>query len=145
MDWIVKQIKGLSQGVGQIKLLRICAHGNRGYVQLGKDGLTAGTAQKLNVLKPYFSSDPAARIEIHACGVASSTDIVKRRAGKPVRDAGGHLVCTPGFVNYWDPQGTGMLLLRTLNRATGTPVLAGVDCQLSDAEYQFEGTVVHAI
>lgn len=138
MSRIVSQIQGLSQGHGQIKLLRICAHGNHGFVQLGKDNLTVGTAVEWAHLRPYFSKDQAARIEIHACGVASATNVL-------VRDRSGHVVCTPGILDYWDPKGTGMAMLSALRRATGTPVVAGVDCQTADDNYAFEGPVVHAI
>jgi hypothetical protein len=145
IGWILSQIIGLSQGPGEIKLLRICAHGNMGYVQLGKDGLTVATAAHMSVLKHFFSKDPATRIEIHACGVASATNIVKSRAGQPVRDARGHLVCEPGFIDLWEPRGSGMLLLDAIRKATGTTVLAGIDCQNPDEDYAFEGPVVHAV
>jgi hypothetical protein len=145
MARIVSQVRGLSQGRGQIKLVRICAHGNRGFVQLGKDNLTVGTAGQWSLLKPYFAGDESARIEIHACGVASATDIVKHDArNRAVRDRTGHLVCTPGVLNYWDPKGAGMALLRALHRATGVPVVAGINCQIADENYLFEGPVVHA-
>lgn len=38
-----------------------------------------------------------------------------------------------------------MSLLRAINRATGAPVVAGINCQTADENYDFEGPVVHVV
>jgi len=81
-------VAGLSQGKGSIWLLRLCAHGNSGFLELGQ-GLTANSAQFLRFLKGYFTPGGPG-IELHGCATGSSTAVSLKRRG---------LSCTPGGVS----------------------------------------------
>ena len=43
-----------SNGEGSISLLRLCGHGNSGFLELG-EGLTAANASRFDVLRKYFA------------------------------------------------------------------------------------------
>jgi hypothetical protein len=115
----------------KIELLLLCAHGNSGYLQLGT-GLTQATAHHFSAIADLFESD-ADGIEIHGCGVGSSTNILKGM------DKKNNPVCQAGT---YSSGGAGQLLLSAMANAAKTPVKAGLNCQLADAGFDFEGPTV---
>jgi hypothetical protein len=110
---------------GMIQLMRVCAHGNTGYVELGQ-GLTQTGAGAFDVLKGCFAPR-ADGIEIHACGVASDTDILKN---------GTKHTCVAGT---YSPNGVGYNFLKALAEAAGAPVRAAINCQQADRPFNYEG------
>jgi hypothetical protein len=116
-------IIAVAEGEKSIWLLRLCAHGNSGFLQLG-DGLTAENAFYFNILRNYFS--PGARgIELHACGVASTTPLTAP-----------HIT---GRGGTGSPSGPGYALLRALAQGTGVPVTAAINIEEADRNYNWEG------
>jgi hypothetical protein len=116
--------------IEDIETLLLCAHGNSGYLQLG-EGLNHGRANHFSRLAGKFESGGV--IEIHGCGVASSTDVLKGF------DKKGGAVCKAGTQSS---SGAGELLLSALATATGASVKAALNCQLADAGFDFEGPTV---
>ena len=115
-----------SEGEKSIWLLRLCAHGNSGFLELG-EGLTATNAFHFKVLKNYFT--PGGRgIEIHGCGVGSSI---------PLR---------PPFIQgrggTGSSSGPGYNLIRALAQGTGVQVTAAINIQGGDRYHNWEGMTI---
>jgi len=112
-----------------IWLLRLCAHGNSGYLEMG-EGVNQQNAHHFGALRGMFTRGGQG-IQIHACAVASSDPIQC-----------GWFRCTPGTVGG---DQTGYSMLRALSDATGVSVVAGVNVQLADSGFAWEGDrmVVH--
>ena len=123
---IVTVVANLAGGPGSIDMLRLCAHGNAGYLQLGT-GLTASTAVHFSALAPLFKENGA--IEVHGCGVASNTNIYDDRWYSLS-------TCYPGT---YKEGGIGHNFLKALASAAKVMVTGGVNCQTGDAQYRFEG------
>jgi hypothetical protein len=126
---IVQRIRSVA-GNDQIDTLYLCAHGNSGYLQLGT-GLTPTTAPSFSVLSGRFAS--MGFIQIHGCGVASSTSITA--PGGTVE----HPLVVPGT---FTGSGLGLELLRTLANHTGALVEAAINAQYDDPLYTYEGPTV---
>ncbi len=77
---ILRIVISRSQGPGSIWLLRLCAHGDAGYMELG-EGLTVNTALRFKSLRGFFTQGGPG-IEIHACGVASDVALKPGKKGK---------------------------------------------------------------
>jgi hypothetical protein len=123
------------KGGGKLKsldMIRLCGHGNSGYVQLGQ-GLTKSTAgwfrDLAGFLKPDLSRDG---IQIHGCGVGSDTSILG--AASTITNP----VCIPGSAH----KGKGYELLGELANAVKRNVTAGLDCQYVDDDWKFEGPTI---
>jgi hypothetical protein len=97
----------------KITLLRLCSHGNAGYMELG-----TGRLQSDKV----FAHD--AVVELHGCGVASATPLIQ--------DPDGH------YVGYWKVNGKGHRFLKALAKTLGVAVRGAVEGQLSDRGYAYE-------
>lgn len=77
-ETVKKVIDALKSGE-TIELLRLCAHGDSGGLILGS-GLVTGNVTGLGPLEPYMDKGEALRtkrVQIHGCGVASDTSILK--------------------------------------------------------------------
>ncbi len=126
---IAQRIRSVA-GSDLIETLYLCAHGNSGYLQLGT-GLTTATAMSFSVLRGRF--DFMGMIQIHGCGVASSTSITA--PGGTVE----HPVVVPGT---FTGSGMGLELLRALADSTGALVEAAINAQYDDPLYTYEGPTV---
>ncbi len=109
-----------------IELLRICAHGNSGMVKIGK-GLDINNVNQFRSLKGKFESlnSSGKGIEIHACGVASSTNIWNSKKQQ----------CVGGSIGV---PAKGLLFINALAKAADTKVVAGINCQYTDNQFHFE-------
>ena len=121
----------------KIALLRVFAHGDAGQVALGK-GLDVNTAHDWCILKGHFLA--GGRIELHACGVASSTSVVLST------DAEGNPTATrPGTRTSG---GMGDHFLKKLAQITGAIVTGGINEQKAwtpwGGGWSFEGPTVTA-
>jgi hypothetical protein len=108
---------------GSVTRLVLAGHGNSGLQQLGSD-VTPQNAWMFRSLAPWMRRRGAS-VELHGCGVASSTEI----------DPPPTYECVPGT----DAPGAGRRLLQALANALGQPVTGGVDCQYSDPAWAYEG------
>lgn len=111
---------------GSIWRLMLLAHGNSGYLQIGR-GLTRATAPQLGVLRSSFTPGGEG-IEIHGCGVASGTAI----GDTP----------TIGLRGSGQSGGGGDRLVRALAFATGVTVKAAIDAQRVDYDGVFNGPYI---
>lgn len=115
-----------SEGENSIWLLRLCAHGNSGFLELG-EGLTAANAFHFNILGNYFTPGGGG-IEIHACGVGSS------------------MALEPPFIQgrggIGSTKGPGYDLLRALAQGTGVQVTAAINIQGADRYHNWEGMAI---
>lgn len=126
---IAQRIRSVA-GSDLISTLYLCAHGNSGYLQLGT-GLTTATAMSFSVLRGRF--DFMGIIQIHGCGVASSTSIT----------APGGTIEHPNVVpGTFTGSGLGLELLRSLATHTGALVEAAINAQYDDPLYTYEGPTV---
>jgi hypothetical protein len=121
----------------KIHIMRIVAHGNSGY--LAFNGMTRATTMspEWRRLRSYFA--PTARLELHGCGVASQTPILKRGTpvGSPVQAA----IVDGTFSGA--PDGVGLTYLRAVAATFGVPVTAGIDVQYVEANvWTFERDTV---
>ncbi|NQT37015.1 MAG: hypothetical protein HQ581_05975 [Planctomycetes bacterium] len=128
---IVTRISKLAKE--KIDCLLLCAHGNTGYLQLGKEGLTANNAHVLRSLKGKFADD-AKGIEVHGCGVGSDTNILKGH------DKKNNAVCKPGTSGG----GNGFKFLKALATAAKAKATGALNCQYDDASFSFEGPTITA-
>lgn len=123
----------LDSGLGQksVDMIRLCGHGNTGFVQIG-EGLTPKTAVEFKDLAAFMKANLYDDgIQIHGCGVASSSNILG--AGSTITNP----VCVAGTNN--GNSGNGYNLLKTLANAVGRNVTAGLNCQYVDDDWKFEG------
>lgn len=145
LDRIVGRVAEASRNLRNIWLLRIMAHGNTGWVQLGCDGLTANNAGRLGTLKEYFTPGGIG-IAIHSCGPASATRIT---ASTPYTDLRNWVtgedtrVIVPGTVAAGG--GRGVDFLKNVASACGVPARGGIHAQLPDSRFRFEGNSIIAL
>jgi hypothetical protein len=111
----------------KIRLLRLCGHGNAGFLQLGK-GLDFSSQTGLRKLanEKIFASD--AVVEIHGCGVASDKNLILNPRGH--------------HVGSWRIDGKGHRFLKAMAKTLGVTVRAGVCGQEADQTYKYECQVV---
>jgi hypothetical protein len=126
---ILRIVISRSQGPGSIWLLRLCAHGNAGSMEL-EEGLTVNTALRFKSLRGYFTQGGPG-IEIHACGVASDVDLKPGKKGKYEVGRGGAIEDLG--------TGKGYSLLWTPANAAGVNVRGAVHRQDADSKFQWEG------
>ena len=135
---IVERVVGACTHPRSIWLLRIMAHGNSGYVQLGREPLNRNSCREFKSLRGYLTPGGIG-IALHSCGPASHTSIT--------RDPDDWLerllvdkdswVTIPGTVGPGG--GSGVDFLRQLASYTGVPVRGGVNTQRPDSDFRFEG------
>ena len=124
-------------GGSKVKILRTVAHGNSGvyeFPHLWNVNLISAEYQQLRTV---FA--PNARFEMHGCGIASETSILK--PGVDIRDATvGNTV--PGRFSG-RATGVGLVYLRRVASVFGVQVVAGIDVQVvSPRSWRFEGDTV---
>lgn len=133
---IVKVILHAAGG-SQIQVLRTVAHGNSGVYYFpglwNVNLISADYAQ----LRSVFA--PNARFELHGCGLASETDIVK--PGVDPRDARVENTVPGTFSGKTN--GAGLVYLRRVASVFGVQVVAGINVQfVSQNSWRFEGDTV---
>jgi hypothetical protein len=121
----------------KIEIIRIAAHGNAGILYFPGMYNTRLINARWERLRSYYN--PNAQLEIHGCGVASQTDVLK--PGANARDPDLSDVVPGTF--YGRADGLGLTYLRTVARTFGIPVTAGIDYQFVEAnDWQFEHDTV---
>jgi hypothetical protein len=111
-----------------IWLLRIHAHGSTGQLEIGNTILTASNAHHFSSIRDHFAYNSIG-IEIHGCGVASST---------PLQDS-----VVVGSGGQYTRGGAGELFLGAIARAARQNVTAGIGYQVTDhPHYLFEGLTI---
>jgi hypothetical protein len=133
MDTVVQMIINsiLAAGAGRhsVEKVRLAGHGNSGYMQFG-EGLWDSNADEFEKLAPYLTVDQyKTGIELHGCGVGSSTAITAPGSSTS------HPSCVPGTSG----KGKGYDLLLALAKAVNRNSAAGINCQLADSDWKFEG------
>jgi hypothetical protein len=74
-SFIVKANLGFQLGFQSVDMIRLCGHGNSGYLQFG-EGLDESSAAEFSELALFIKPDLyAVGVEIHGCGVGSDTSI----------------------------------------------------------------------
>lgn len=133
---VVNCIRSLSPKRGSITLLRLCAHGNTGYMELGK-GLKKENAHFFGAISGLFKQlkDGGRGIELHGCGIASSTNILDKSGEKDPNSK----ICVKGT---YSTGGVGYQFVHALAYAAEIPVKAAVNCQRADDKFIFEGPTV---
>jgi hypothetical protein len=111
----------------KIHIMRIVSHGDAG--QLFFNGMTRAEtiSEEWRRLRSYFA--PTASLELHGCGVASQTSIVKdfAPANSPPQ-----AYIKDGTFNGAE-NGLGLKFMRALSSKLGVQVTAGIDVQWSSA------------
>ena len=151
MDRICRRVNERgSEGVGVLYLL---SHGNVGSVQLGQ-GLTAANAGSFQLLRGRWVGQHP-RIEVHGCLVASTTPTVGQpAAGVTPAEAAAGACATRGrsaitgqsmcySAGTRGANAPGHQIMQALANAAGVLVVAGVNVQLTDSDFQFEGPISH--
>jgi hypothetical protein len=116
INWIKQQI-----GPNKIHIMRIVAHGDSGGFLLGKV-YTKDSAYEWWPLRGCF--DPAGRVELHSCAVASETSLHKDML---------HPGKTPKQGTYTgNPNGQGVIFMRYLASAVNAKVIASVNDQFTN-------------
>jgi len=131
---IVDAIQKVSAGYN-IRVLRILSHGNSGQLAFPNLEDASSISSKFKQLQKRFS--PLGRVEIHGCGVASETDILKPGVITPrTKDD-----CRPGrFTGARD--GNGVVFLYALARTFGVQTIGAVDVQWADDFWSYDGVTV---
>lgn len=141
---ILRRVIEACQGPGSIWLLRIIAHGNSGFIQLGRENLNTSNAQQLSTLRNYFTSNGIG-IAIHSCGSASDTpitgepNILQRIINYDVNKCDLHSI-VPGTIARGG--GRGVNFLRAISRSSRTVVRGGINVQSPDSRFRFEGNSI---
>lgn len=122
-------------GFQSVDMIRLCGHGNSGYLQFG-EGLNESNAAAFSELALFMKPDLyAVGVEIHGCGVGSDTSI------SGARGAINNPECVPGSTQNGD---RGLNFLKKLAKAINRNVKAGLNCQtiyLYD-NWGFEGPTI---
>lgn len=130
--WSIYQICTRVRDHGPVGVLRLLCHGNASYIELGTGmRVPADTIPFQHLRGSWVGAYP--RIEIHGCGVASSTDV-----GCEWRWRSLELACVPGTL---DPNSPGGQLVQAIADNAGVLVIASVDVQRGARG--FEGRIVH--
>jgi len=149
MDRVCRRVRSMSRC--RVGLLYLLCHGNMGQVFLGQ-GLTAASASNFEILRGCWVGNYP-RIEVHACLVSSATPTVCQPSANvsPAQMASGacdirgehagvEICCSGGTRGENAP---GHALMQALADAAGVLVIAAIDPQLTDANFQFEGPIRH--
>jgi hypothetical protein len=108
----------------KIHVMRIVTHGDAGGMFLPGMLTTRFISPEWRRLRSYF--DPTARVELHVCGVASETSIIRPGASA----AGPRLADVRPGTFSGAKDGVGLTFLRAVAATLGTTVVAGVDFQV---------------
>nr|WP_047572533.1 hypothetical protein [Methylobacterium sp. ZNC0032] len=135
-DQIIAAVVKVAEGQ-KIKAMRILAHGNAGQLAFPQMDDEYTISSKFKALRSYFG--PMARIEIHGCGVASETDIM--RPGVDYRQARRTSDFKPGTFTGKNG-GAGLSYLRRFASILNARVTGAVDVQHFDEQWSYEGRTV---
>jgi hypothetical protein len=129
----------------KIELLRLCAHGNSGGLILGS-GLVVGNVEGLRPLQSQMDNGAAIRskkVEIHGCGVASDTSVLKDDAD-PI-----HPKVSDGVPGTFSGQrdrvgfgGRGYMLLLSIAVCVMAKVEGAVNLQVANNTFQYQGKTI---
>ena len=146
---IVDIIEGIKNAAGQerrIRLLRISAHGNRAFIELGRDNLDPLNVMLMKTLRDYFTED-AIGIALHSCGPVSATSIRADTWSNEVLDffrGEDTSALVPGRVYDDRGQAPGFNFIKKMAQITNVPVRGSIHSQLADTRWIFEGDTVVA-
>jgi hypothetical protein len=129
-------------GVGnsQVQVLRTVAHGDYGYYEFPHLYMEDMISLEYARLKKIWA--PNARFEMHGCGLASETSILRK--GVAARDAKSHNTVKGTFSGRSD--GKGLRYLRRVASTVGAQVVAGVNVQEAPPNsFGFEGDTVTVV
>jgi len=138
---VVRRVIQQSEGNRSIWLLRIMAHGNSGFLQLGGDFLTQFNCHEFAALAGLFTPGGIG-VALHSCGPASDTSICRDPEGVIERLTTGKKECitVPGRLAAGGGRGVAFLL--ELARMTRVPVRGGLNLQVPDPRFSYEGPSV---
>ena len=140
IDTVLDRLLGPKSPIGpngKIEIVRIAAHGNAGILFFPAMFNARLVNPGWNQLRALYN--PTAQLEIHGCGVASQTDVLK--PGANGRNPGLSDVVPGTF--YGRADGLGLIYLRKVARTFGIPVTAGIDFQVVEPnDWQFEHDTV---
>ena len=124
-------------GASKVQILRTVAHGDSGFYRFPHMWVEAGISLEYARLTRTFATN--ARFELHGCGIASETSILKD--GVAVEDA--TVANTVSGTFSGRSTGRGLKYLRKVASTFGVPVTAGVDVQIAEPnKFTFEGDTV---
>lgn len=114
-------------GTEKIQFIRILAHGNSGVLFFPGMANARLIATEYSRFKPHFAPQP--RLEIHGCGVASDTSILKDDDViiPTIKDI------VPGQFRIWRQDHRGLQYLRRAAAVFGIPVVGGINTQVFKA------------
>jgi hypothetical protein len=138
LDNILRRVIQESEGPRSIWLLRIMAHGDHGYVQLGGSGLDRNTSSEFAVLRDYFTPGGIG-IALHSCGPASHTSMCRNPEGWLEELTTGKHQCIAVQGQLIAGGGSGVEFLTGLARVARVPVRGGINLQMPDAHFSYEG------
>lgn len=121
------------QGYGSVETIRLCGHGNSGYLEIG-EGLTESNVDAFREIAAFMKPDfYNVGVEIFGCGVGSDSSVTapELRNGQPV--------CVSGSTQNG---GHGFRLLQKLAKAVNRNVKAGLDCQYATGDWKFQGLTI---
>lgn len=137
-DQIVAAIRKVANG-DLIKVMRIVGHGNCGVFEFPNLEAYDRCSQKFGDIPKSKMWAPLARLELHGCGLASETNILK--PGTALADANPYNTVPGTFTG--DPGGYGLMLLRRIASLFNVPTTAAVNAQLvGTSNWGFEGRTV---
>lgn len=121
----------------RIRVMRTVAHGNAGIYWFPGFWNVHLVSQDFMKLTPLFAG--IARLELHGCGLASETDILK--PGIAIRDANETNTVPGTFTGR--STGAGLVFLRRIASIFKIPVVAGIDVQRVHLDtFDFQGDTV---
>lgn len=140
---VVKKILGAKPSHEKLELLRVCAHGDSGGIWLGR-GLKAQWTPALEPLREHFVDRLQGRkVEIHGCGVASDTSVLKPGADpfhpRLEETVPGHFGGERDRVGF---MGQGHTFLLSIAVVTMAPVEGAINVQAADRRFTYFGDSV---
>jgi len=130
----VKSIVGVGD---RVRVMRMVGHGNGGVFYFPGMWNYYNTSVDYAQLRGVFA--PGGRLEIHGCGVASESDIMK--PGADPRDAGFKNTVPGRFTGKAD--GRGLVYLKRVAAIFNVPTTAAINVQIVSAnDWSYEGDTV---
>ena len=143
-DDLVKYLIGETKKYGKINLLRLCAHGDSGVLNLGggQKGIDASSAYtNFQRLRDSFDGRPGGRreIKVHGCGVASDTKLPRTQPNQ----AGVYYLGPGTFQSKDVSSGQGYWFLKGLANATGANAQGAVNAQRPWPDFKYRGPTIY--
>lgn len=141
-QWSMDRIcrRAIERSGGEIGVLRILCHGNAASLQLGTGVSAPNHLVSFRLLRGHWVGRYP-RIELDACGVASSTPVSCSVSSFPGGSAGLALWATACTTGTATPAGPGHSLCQALADAGGIMVVASYDVQLGPTPRGLEGNI----